>query len=73
MRPQSSRPLAMVVALLASLAAGIDTPAQTRITPDRNKYSPAQDVTLGQEAAAQVKQEVMTYGAFAKAAGLKPN
>jgi len=32
--------------------------AQTRIVPDKNKYTPAQDVQLGQEAAAEVKKEL---------------
>jgi hypothetical protein len=32
--------------------------AQTRIAPDKNKYSPAQDVELGQKAAAEVRREL---------------
>jgi hypothetical protein len=32
--------------------------AQTAITPPQNKYSPADDVKLGQEAAAQVRQQM---------------
>jgi hypothetical protein len=32
--------------------------AQTKITPDKNKYSPAQDVQLGQQAAAEAKQQL---------------
>jgi len=31
--------------------------AQTKITPPRNKYTPEQDVKLGQEAAAEVRRE----------------
>ena len=31
---------------------------QTRITPDKNRYSPADDVKLGREAAAQVRKEM---------------
>ena len=34
------------------------TTVQTRITPDKNRYTPAQDVQLGQEAAAQVRKEM---------------
>ena len=30
--------------------------AQTRITPPKNKYTPAQDVELGQQAAAEAAQ-----------------
>jgi len=32
--------------------------AQTRIVPDKNKYSPADDVKLGQQAAAQARKEL---------------
>src|SRR5881409_3102718 len=32
--------------------------AQTRITPPANSYTPAQDVQLGREASAQVRQEL---------------
>src|SRR5215208_4036052 len=32
--------------------------AQTKITPPKNKYSPAQDVQLGREAAQQVEQQL---------------
>ncbi len=32
--------------------------AQTRIVPPKNKYAPADDVKLGQEAAAQVRQQL---------------
>jgi Peptidase family M48 len=32
--------------------------AQTKITPDKNKYKPAQDVELGRQAAAQAKKEL---------------
>ena len=32
--------------------------AQTRITADKNKYTPAQDVQVGQEAAAEVRREM---------------
>ena len=42
------------VALLTAVAAG----AQTKIALDPNKYSPQQDVQLGQEAAAQARKEL---------------
>jgi beta-barrel assembly-enhancing protease len=32
--------------------------AQTKVTPDRNKYTPAQDVELGQRAAAEARQQL---------------
>jgi hypothetical protein len=32
--------------------------AQTRIVPDKNKYTPAQDVQLGQEAAAEARKQL---------------
>ena len=32
--------------------------SQTKITVDKNKYTPAQDVQVGQEAAAQVRKEL---------------
>lgn len=32
--------------------------AQTRITPPKNKYTPAQDVKLGQQAAKEVEQQL---------------
>jgi hypothetical protein len=32
--------------------------AQTQITPDKNKYSPAQDVQIGREAAQEVRREL---------------
>ena len=32
--------------------------AQTKITPDRNNYTPAQDVELGQQAAAEAKKQL---------------
>jgi hypothetical protein len=41
-----------------ALAASIQPLAQTKIKTDRNKYTPAQDVQIGQEAAAQVRKEL---------------
>ena len=37
---------------------GSSASAQTPITPDRNKYTPAQDVQIGQEAAQEVAREL---------------
>jgi Zn-dependent protease with chaperone function len=42
------------IAAAFTLAAG----AQTRIEPDKNSYSPEQDVQLGQQAAAEVRQQL---------------
>jgi len=38
--------------------AGVLASAQTRITPPENSYTPAQDVELGRQAAAQVRQQL---------------
>jgi beta-barrel assembly-enhancing protease len=49
-----------VPALAALLAAGLGVvavTAQTVITPPKNKYTPEQDVQLGKEAAAEVRQQ----------------
>ncbi|MCC6992325.1 MAG: M48 family metalloprotease, partial [Acidobacteria bacterium] len=51
---RSSRVLACLVA--ASIGAAAVT-AQTVITPPKNKYTPQQDVELGKEAAAEVRQQ----------------
>ena len=45
-------------ALLALLLTAATASAQTQITPDRNKYTPAQDVEIGQEAAQEVRREL---------------
>jgi len=42
----------------ALLLSGSVPATQTRLTPDKNKYTPAQDVKLGQDAAAQVRKEM---------------
>ena len=49
-----TRPLTVVLAVLALSAPS----AQTKITPDRNKYTPAQDVELGQKAAAEARRQL---------------
>src|SRR5262245_28680609 len=48
----------VVLALVASLAISLSADAQTRIDPDRNSFSPAQDVELGRRAAAEVRREM---------------
>ena len=44
-------------ALLLTISLGTPS-AQTKFTLDKNKYTPAQDVQLGQEAAAEVKKQL---------------
>jgi len=46
-----------VLAVLFTMAAGLAA-AQTVVTPPKNKYTPAQDVQLGREAAAQADKEL---------------
>src|SRR5262245_45432290 len=53
----TSRYARIVPALMLTVALGIAN-AQTKITPPPNKYSPADDVKLGEEAAAQVRKEM---------------
>jgi len=48
--------LALTLACTAALAAAPSV--QTRITLDKNRYAPADDVKLGREAAAQVRKEM---------------
>ena len=52
----------MRVAPAVLLAISLATPsfAQTKIVAPNNKYAPADDVKLGQEAAAQVRKEMVT-------------
>jgi hypothetical protein len=51
------RYVSIVPAVLLSCALSM-AEAQTKITPDRNKYTPAQDVELGQRAAAEARQQL---------------
>src|SRR5918994_2450044 len=51
------RYVSFVPALLLSCALATAS-AQTKITPDRNKYTPAQDVELGRRAAAEARQQL---------------
>jgi len=48
------RGLAAIVIVLATVVGR----AQTRITPPKNNYAPAQDVELGQQAAAEARQQL---------------
>lgn len=56
LRASTPRSRLVIMALLAATAIGLS--AQTRITPPPNKYSLADDVKLGAEAAAQVRKEL---------------
>jgi hypothetical protein len=47
-----------LTALLLTAALASPAVAQTKITPDKNGYTPAQDVQLGQEAAAEAKKQL---------------
>ena len=44
--------MALVITLTATTVA-----AQTKVTPPKNKYTPQQDVQIGREAAAEVRQQ----------------
>ena len=50
--------LHLVVALAAGLTVSASAAAQTRIDPDKNRFSPAQDVELGRRAAAELRREL---------------
>ena len=56
-RLSTSRRTAGLATVLFALTA-VSLPAQTRVTPPENKYSVADDVKLGQEAAAQARKEL---------------
>ncbi|HYN09614.1 MAG TPA: M48 family metallopeptidase [Vicinamibacterales bacterium] len=47
-----------MVALAAGLTVSASAAAQTRIDPDKNRFSPAQDVELGRRAAAELRREL---------------
>jgi Zn-dependent protease with chaperone function len=51
----SHAPVAALV--IAACVTGADLVAQTAIKPPKNKYTPQQDVELGREAAAEVRQQ----------------
>ena len=48
----------MLHALLLTVALANPALAQTKITPDKNSYTPAQDVKLGREAAAEARKQL---------------
>jgi beta-barrel assembly-enhancing protease len=56
-RQVSTRRLLTVIAVSLSVTASWAV-AQTHVTPPKNKYTPAQDVELGQQAAKEVEQQL---------------
>ncbi len=56
-RPLTHPYRAAIAALLLTVSAA-SVSAQTPITPDKNKYTPAQDVQIGREAAQEVAREL---------------
>ena len=52
-QPRTATTTFLVVSLSAALLA-----AQTKVTPPENKYTPAQDVQLGREAAAEAESQL---------------
>ncbi len=57
-RMSTHRYAKVLSALMVTAALTASSAAQTKITAPQNKYSPAQDVQLGQEAAAEAKKEL---------------
>jgi Zn-dependent protease with chaperone function len=53
-----SRTSTILAAWVTAVALTISSSAQTRIEAPKNKYSPADDVKLGREAAAEVRQQL---------------
>ena len=53
-----THPTRHIVSALMLSAAIVTASAQTQVTRDNNKYSPAQDVQIGQEASAEVRREL---------------
>lgn len=47
----------VVPAVMAVVLVSVGLVAQTRVTPPKNKFTPEQDVELGREAAAEVRQQ----------------
>ena len=59
MRLGKQAPTALAALLALSLVAhGVPATAQTRITAPKNNFTPAQDVQVGQKAAAEVRQQM---------------
>ena len=48
----------LLIASVAALTMSLSAAAQTRIEPHRNSFSPQQDVELGRQAAAEVRQQL---------------
>ena len=57
--------LVLVITLTATAVA-----AQTKVTPPKNKYTPQQDVQIGREAAAEVRQAVPDHQRIADRAAI---
>jgi Zn-dependent protease with chaperone function len=55
---QRIRPPSLVAALVAASVLAGSAAAQTKITAPKNSYTPQQDVELGREAAAEVRQQM---------------
>jgi beta-barrel assembly-enhancing protease len=53
-----TRPSKFVAAIVATSVLAGSAAAQTKITAPKNKYTPQQDVELGREAAAEVRQQM---------------
>ena len=53
-----THPYRLALTALLLTAAVSTASGQTQITPDKNKYTPAQDVQLGQEASQEVRREL---------------
>ena len=47
-----------IATLILTLTVALTASAQTAVTRDKNKYTPAQDVEIGQEAAGEVRREL---------------
>jgi beta-barrel assembly-enhancing protease len=58
MAPILNRTRHVALAVAASLTIAASANAQTRIDPDRNRFTPTQDVELGRRAAAEVRQKL---------------
>jgi beta-barrel assembly-enhancing protease len=56
MRLRTTAPTALLA--LSLFVSGVASNAQTRITAPKNSYTPAQDVQIGQKAAAEVRQQM---------------
>src|SRR5688572_4148754 len=57
-RMSTHRHARLLPALLLLAALANPALAQTKITPDKNGYSPAQDVELGREASAEARKQL---------------